>query len=1077
MQIDKVINSENLYFQKSLKTNFESLDLEKKEFLNKISEKYKNLDIIINSILKIYFKNIEQIKNKKNIEIVNKALTDKKLNCFDIINCFKYLSVIISNDMLVNEKKKYNEIYKYITPDILENYKVNFFESFNIKNILSIIKNNPEIIKNNIDKESDETLIGASQMIFDSLVLNIEKQIFQDGISIKKIEEQLGNIISNKMVDNFKSYISFSTILEEAVSNNKEKITYYNDNSMRQDNSVPDDKINSEKLFLKNVQKRENVKMNPIKMNPIKMNPMIMNPMIMNPMIMNPIPAAAGGGDDNELILIEKSFNSELNEIYGDLINKISNLGLTMTGGNKKCKTKKIRNKKNKTIKKNKKNKSKKYKQKGGINWLVTAVGGIVVATVSMTSIPGSIASLANGTVFSQAVAPVVAAVSQTLKVDYSDRLNEITNRINELDEIINKINNEKIANEKNVANNRATQQELNNALNNLSSLKGRMEWRKQQLDNIRIDLSTIKDEAKQKFKTETSSFNDLEAKIKVLNDEISQLEITQKTFIKTKFPERLGALKVILEGINRKFDYVESDKTRYIQQQAEWQQTIRTLAVRRPVKPSKATLYKFKNDVKESIQIINRYISEINTIKKEIDQLATSTGRQLTELNSLYSLTISKFTRVKDEEEVVLERQNTIISSLCPEATPAQETEMEGLRKTLNAAKTNITAINLSVTKNNTELTSNTLTPDDIRRITRELASTTLRLQGIDLRTASQTLDRLKYTLNRELSSLDSLFKEVKDSHRETGNLITQIQKKARQYTGNVIPLDLNTTTSTTQDWTLPVDNRSGWVTGNITSRDYHNQTNFATNSDRNTNPKFFPNAYYPAPFDRYAIFQPPDYYRRNPQQLYNEDRTSLYDICEWVNRTDNEVVVFHGTHVKKIREFFGGRQTNDNLNTIATNHTHLLGQGFYVTFNPNEALGYVKDRPPSSIQIPTGMYIPAIYEIVLKRANEYKRGSNESRDPATGIVNSQGEEFQFIQNNVRQTAKEQIVIIHQANDGFRSTINKDKIHVHTYSNGTTVEGGNHDQSNSSWGPNYGNQNIPYLRIPGYRTRYTYPT
>ena len=58
-----------------------------------------------------------------------------------------------------------------------------------------------------------------------------------------------------------------------------------------------------------------------------------------------------------------------------------------------------------------------------------------------------------------------------------------------------------------------------------------------------------------------------------------------------------------------------------------------------------------------------------------------------------------------------------------------------------------------------------------------------------------------------------------------------------------------------------------------------------------------------------------------------------------------------------------------------------------------------------------------------------------------------------------------------------FRSTINKDKIHVHTYSNGTTVEGGNHDQSNSSWGPNYGNQNIPYLRIPGYRTRYTYPT
>ena len=75
--------------------------------------------------------------------------------------------------MLLNEKKKYNEIYKYITPDILVNYNVNFFESFDIKNILSIIKKNPEVIKNNIDKESDETLIGASQMIFDPLLLNI----------------------------------------------------------------------------------------------------------------------------------------------------------------------------------------------------------------------------------------------------------------------------------------------------------------------------------------------------------------------------------------------------------------------------------------------------------------------------------------------------------------------------------------------------------------------------------------------------------------------------------------------------------------------------------------------------------------------------------------------------------------------------------------------------------------------------------------------------------------------------------------------------------------------------------------
>jgi hypothetical protein len=275
-----------------------------------------------------------------------------------------------------------------------------------------------------------------------------------------------------------------------------------------------------------------------------------------------------------------------------------------------------------------------------------------------------------------------------------------------------------------------------------------------------------------------------------------------------------------------------------------------------------------------------------------------------------------------------------------------------------------------------------------------------------------------------------------------------------------------------------LPVDPGSGWITGNIQPADYHNKRNFRTNSDRDINKKCFPNAYYPAPWDKYATCEPTDWIQRSPQNLYDNDRTSLYDICEWVNQTDNEVVVFHGTHLKKIREFFGGRQTNDNLNSIGTNHGHLLGQGFYVTFNPNEALGYVKDKPPyGSTPIPRGQYVPAIYEIVLKNANQFLRGSHESRDPATGLINQPHEWFQFIQNNQREGAKEQIAIIHQANDGFRASINKDKIHVHTYANGTTVSGGNHDQNNAYWGPSAGNQNIPYLRVPGYRNRNTYPT
>jgi hypothetical protein len=407
----------------------------------------------------------------------------------------------------------------------------------------------------------------------------------------------------------------------------------------------------------------------------------------------------------------------------------------------------------------------------------------------------------------------------------------------------------------------------------------------------------------------------------------------------------------------------------------------------------------------------------------------------------------------------------------------------MIGLEKRLNVIKNTITTINLSLSQKDKELSSNTLTPLDITRITGELTATDTRLEDIgkELKTESSLLEKLKYALNRELGNLSELFKKVNGGHSETEKMLEIIKEKAINYRGNVIPLDLNTTPTTTQDWTLPVDPRSGWITGDIQSSDYHNQTNFKTNTPRNAHEKYYPNAYYPTLFARYAICKPPDYNQRNPQGLFNTDRTTLYDICEWRNSNDNEVVVFHGTHLKKLREYFGGRRINSNLNSIAENHGHLLGQGFYVTFNPNEALGYVKDRPPwGSTPVPAGMYTPAIYEIVLKNARQFFRGANESRHPEfhprQGLINDSLEVFQFIQNNKREAAKEQIAIIHEANDFFRASINKSKIHVHTYSDGTTVKAGNHDQSNDSWGPSPGNQNIPYLRDPGYRNKNTYP-
>ena len=553
---------------------------------------------------------------------------------------------------------------------------------------------------------------------------------------------------------------------------------------------------------------------------------------------------------------------------------------------------------------------------------------------------------------------------------------------------------------------------------------------------------------------------------------ELSKLVTTQNNFIITKFfPERLDALQGSLEGINTAFDQIEKRTNGYIGQQAKWQQTIRSLFRGRPFKPSKEELYQFKDKIKASIEVINTNIDKLENIKKELKQPALSSGIKLTQLTELCNSTTIRVTIAKNNEKAVLETQNKIIDAFCPHPTRAQETEMEGLRTTLNGMLKTITKINLSLDTKAKLLTSNTLTPDDIRRIQGELTATDTRLQSIDLQTASSTVNGLKYTLNRKLSSLDALIKEVDDSRRQTRNMLEQIQDKARRYT-NIIPLDLNTTPATTQDWTLPVDNRSGWITGNITHLDYRNQINFTTNLGRNDNPKCFPNASYPAYFARYAIYEPVGYQQRNPPGFLDTDRTSLYDICEWVNETDKEVVVFHGTHLKKIREFFGGRQTNNNLNTIATNHDHVLGQGFYVTFNPNEALGYVRNRPPSSIQIPAGQYVPAIYEIVLTRAHFYLRGSDESRHPEghpqQGLINDQNEHFQFIQNNKRPKAKEQITIINEANHGFRTTINTDKMYVHTYRNGTTVDGGPHDQSNDYWGPSFGNQNIPYLRDRG---------
>ena len=172
----------------------------------------------------------------------------------------------------------------------------------------------------------------------------------------------------------------------------------------------------------------------------------------------------------------------------------------------------------------------------------------------------------------------------------------------------------------------------------------------------------------------------------------------------------------------------------------------------------------------------------------------------------------------------------------------------MEGLEKRLNVINNTITTINLSLSKKDTELNSNMLTPADITRIKGELTSTDTRLKDIDkeLHTESSILQELKYTLNRELGNLSKIFKDVNDSHSETEKMLKYIQEKARDYRGNVIPLDLNTTPATSQDWTLPVDPKSGWITGDIQTADYYNKTGFKINTPRNMHQKYYPNAFW---------------------------------------------------------------------------------------------------------------------------------------------------------------------------------------------------------------------------------------
>jgi len=181
-----------------------------------------------------------------------------------------------------------------------------------------------------------------------------------------------------------------------------------------------------------------------------------------------------------------------------------------------------------------------------------------------------------------------------------------------------------------------------------------------------------------------------------------------------------------------------------------------------------------------------------------------------------------------------------------------------------------------------------------------------------------------------------------------------------------------------------------------------------------------------------------------------------SLFDLAEMRNTTNNTIICFHGTSSNFIA---GLGNQGERISTQYGNGR--LGEGFYITFNPNEALSYAcfaaANQPPGAI--------PVIYEIHINNANRFLRGGGNPvhtqpghvppaplgtapranafvaspRLPGPTLVDirrTSDTRVTHFEQNSSDMGKEQLAIYFQHNDLLRQNIDITMTRIHRWNN-----------------------------------------
>jgi hypothetical protein len=125
---------------------------------------------------------------------------------------------------------------------------------------------------------------------------------------------------------------------------------------------------------------------------------------------------------------------------------------------------------------------------------------------------------------------------------------------------------------------------------------------------------------------------------------------------------------------------------------------------------------------------------------------------------------------------------------------------------------------------------------------------------------------------------------------------------------------------------------------------------------------------------------------------------RPSLWNLARYRNDSNHTVVCFHGTSSASLANM--GHNTMASVTTIHGGGS--LGLGFYVTFNPNEALSYACQAAG-----PAGE--PIVFEFLVQKSHILMRGGSSGNLLRTA-------DCHFQQNSV-PSGKDQICIYNSNN------------------------------------------------------------